>query len=292
MCGLLWGSAFPGIKLIYQHWHATGITAGLTDRFLLAGLRFTVAGLMLSRFILKTGPAWKQPQTRRGLLLLSCFQIILQYALFYTALSIASGTLASLLVGTGSFLLVIFSALLRRSPWPSKPQWQALSLGAIGVAIAVYAPGAGTGNPIAGTALCLLAYSMGAIALIIFKDLSGTVSARGATGIALLLGGTCLTLLGSPSIPQISQLFDLYVIGISLWLAFVSAAGFSLYNYLSTRIPIHMLATYRFLIPICGMIESLLILDTESAGWGLIVGAILVIISMILVQQNSRQSKT
>lgn len=240
---------------------------------------------MLGAYILRTGPAWRSPQTRRKLLLLSAFQVVFQYTAFYTALSVASGTLAALLVGSGSFLLVLFSALLKRSPWPNQRQWQILAMGATGVALAVYAPGAGAGNPLLGAALLIAANAMGAIGLILYKDLSGQVSARGATGASLLIGGLCLCLLGYPSLAHASSYFDSYTLSITLWLAFVSAAGFSLYNYLSTRMPIHTLATYRFLIPICGIIESLLILDNETAGWGLIIGAVLVALSMSLVHQ-------
>ncbi len=45
-----------------------------------------------------------------------------------------------------------------------------------------------------------------------------------------------------------------------------------------------LLAGYRFLIPIMGVIESIVILR-EKPGWGLIVGGVLVIGSLVAAQR-------
>lgn len=82
-------------------------------------------------------------------------------------------------------------------------------------------------------------------------------------------------------------MFDLPVIMATFWLAFVSAAAFSIWNHLSTIFPVTLLASYRFLIPVCGVLEALVLLKTESPGWGLIVGGGLVITSMILAKRTS-----
>ena len=83
-------------------------------------------------------------------------------------------------------------------------------------------------------------------------------------------------------------MFSSPVIGSTLWLAFVSAAAFSIWNHLSSIFPVTLLASYRFLIPICGVLEALLFLEGESAGWGLLVGGALVVLSMIWAQHSKR----
>jgi drug/metabolite transporter (DMT)-like permease len=90
---------------------------------------------------------------------------------------------------------------------------------------------------------------------------------------------------GAGAFPRAAQLMSPPVIGLTVWLAFVSAAAFGLWNHLSTKHPVPLMAGYRFLIPLCGMTESLLLLKGETAGWGLIVGAVLVLGSLVLAQR-------
>lgn len=94
-----------------------------------------------------------------------------------------------------------------------------------------------------------------------------------------------LLLVGSPAFARADLLLSLPVVGLTLWLALVSAAAFSLWNHLSTRHPVPLLAGYRFLVPLCGMLESLLFLKAETAGWGLLVGAGLVVVSLVMAQR-------
>lgn len=78
---------------------------------------------------------------------------------------------------------------------------------------------------------------------------------------------------------------DPVVILITCWLCFVSAFAFSLWNHLSTKFPVPLLAGYRFLIPLCGMGESLVFIKGETAGWGLVTGACIVVVSLVLMQR-------
>lgn len=136
----------------------------------------------------------------------------------------------------------------------------------------------------------LVATASGAIAIIIFQQIRPTMSAINATGLSLLSGGLALFAVGIQEVPSISQMFAAPVIASTLWLALVSATAFSIWNHLSTLHPVTLLASYRFLIPVCGVLEAQLLLSGESAGWGLVVGGVLVIISMFIAQRSVRLS--
>jgi drug/metabolite transporter (DMT)-like permease len=286
VCALLWGSAFPAIKTVYQHWEVQGMQRSLPIIFLFAGVRFCLSGAGL--LVLGVGLRNELRATSWKLIAaLALTQTFIQYVFFYQAVSVSSASLAALLVATGSFWWMILAPLIQKTPWPTPVQWFGLALGGLGVVLAIYKPGAGAGNPVLGALFMLTATGSGAAALIIFSKLKPTMSAINATGLSLLLGGIGLLLIGGKAVPWIGGMFDLPVIMATFWLAFVSATAFSIWNHLSTIFPVTLLASYRFLIPVCGVLEALVLLKTESPGWGLIVGGGLVITSMILAKRTS-----
>jgi drug/metabolite transporter (DMT)-like permease len=290
VCSLLWGSAFPAIKTVYQNWDAQGLERSLPVIFLFAGVRFSLSGasLLILGKNLKNELRLTPWRLIAGLALAQTF---IQYLFFYQAVSVSSASLAALLVATGSFWWMLLAPLIQKTPWPSPTQWFGLMLGGLGVVLAIYKPGAGAGNPILGAFFMLTATASGAIAVIIFAKIKPTMSAINATGLSLLLGGIGLTLIGGKALWRIGEMFDHSSTLATLWLAFVSATAFSIWNHLSTIFPVTLLASYRFLIPICGVSEALVFLKTELAGWGLMIGGILVVTSMVLAKNNSSDRK-
>lgn len=283
-CAALWGSAFPSIKTVYAIWEKQGIEVGLPEYWWFAGVRFSLAGLML--WLVARKP-WTEVKAtpKRWLWGFTLTQTYGQYLMFYFAVAIASGSLAGLLAGTGSFWWMLLAPLMTGAPWPSRRQWLAIGIGGTGIALATAAPGAGAGQPVLGALLMVGATGMGAVGILQFGKMKGTIGARAATGFSLGVGGLMLLATGGSTFARAGELMSPPVIGLTCWLAFVSAAAFGLWNHLSTRHPVPLLAGYRFLIPLCGMAESLIFLKGESAGWGLVVGAVLVLGSLVMAQR-------
>lgn len=280
LCALLWGSAFPAIKLVYTHWYESGIVVNIFDRWLFAGVRFSVAGLGLLLIAKKPWQEW-QATPKKWVALLAVSQTLLQYLFFYLGLALSSGSLTALMAATGSFWWMLLAPLMLGTAWPRLRQWLILIIGALGVVLAVYAPGAGAGNPLLGAVCIMLATLFGSVGVLVVSKVKSTMGSRAATGFALLLGGVGLSLVALPAWGHFCQLFDGYVIGVTVWLAFVSALAFAIWNHLSTQYPVSLLASCRFLIPVSGVLQSLIFLPSESAGWGLLVGGLLVISSML-----------
>lgn len=281
LCAVLWGSAFPAIKSVYLHWGEAGVVVTVWDRWLFAGVRFVVAGVGLLCLARRPFVEWRA--TPKGWFWLFVgTQAFFQYVFFYLALVYASGSLASVLGAAGSFWWMILAPVLLGVAWPSGRQWLAVCVGAVGVVLAVYAPGTGAGDPVLGAVFLLSASFIGALGVVVFGKLKPTMGSRAATGFALFLGGLGLVFLGAGSWGRLGILFDGYVIGVTCWLAFVSAMAFGVWNHLSTLYPVGLLASFRFLIPVCGVVLSLVFLEGESAGWGLVVGGALVVGSVVM----------
>jgi drug/metabolite transporter (DMT)-like permease len=284
-CALLWGSAFPGIKGIYAVWSENGIEPTLSNRLLIAGVRFTIAGFALLLMSKQPWREWKQTPKNK-ILGFALFQTSLQYFIFYTALAVSSATLGSLLTATGSLWWVVLAPLMLKTAWPNRHQWILLILGVVGVLLAVYKPGAGSGDPILGAVLFVLASLSGTLGVIILQGIVPTMSSRAATGFSLFIGGLILCVAGISSWPAFAELFTVKVLLLTAYLACVSAAGFGIWNYLTTLFPVNLLAGYRFLIPICAVTESSLFVAGESPGIGIFAGGALVITSVICLQRT------
>ncbi len=284
ICALLWGSAFPGIKGIYADWEAHGLRATLPNRLLLAGVRFTLAGLIL---LLVSNHPLRQLKhvSLKKLLWFSATQVYFQYTIFYTALAVSGAILGGLMVSTGSLWWLLLAPLILKTPWPNKQQWALIIAGLIGVIIAVYRPGSGSGNPVLGAALFSLSTLSGAIAVITLQGLLKTMGARAATGWGLLFGGIMLSLSSISAWHNFTLLFTPTVTLLTLYLTLVSAVGFSIWNYLTSIFPVNLLAGYRFLIPVCAVIESSIFVKSESPGIGIFIGGTIVIASVIGLQK-------
>lgn len=279
-CAVLWGSAFPAIKAIYAEWESVGLEPTMSNRFVLAGVRFMIGGAAL--LIIARKPLQELGKTSMlSLLSFACAQTYIQYALFYSALAISSAALGGLLVGSGSIWWLVLAPLLLKSPWPSGRQWGFVGLGAAGVLLAVYRPGAGSGQAVLGAVLFCLCTLSGAFGLIILQKILKTMGARSATGYGLLIGGIFFMLSGISAWPAMQELFTSKVILLTLYLAFVSAFGFGLWNYLTSIFPVNLLAGYRFLVPVCAVLESSLLVSGETPGYGIWLGGVMVIISLI-----------
>ncbi len=284
-CAIAWGSAFPGVKFLYRTSAEIGLEVTISLCLLLAGARFTLAGLMLIPLSKNLSSSLRRAPWKT-LLLFGALQTYLQYVLFYTSMNYASGTLGSLLTVSGNFFWVILSPLLLKSPWPRPAQWMLLVTGAVGVIWAVAAPGAGAGRPVIGALFFLGATFCGALALIILQSLRKHIPTNNATCLSLLGGGIALLLTAFPAWGQFTALFSHRdVLYATLYLAGVSAVGFSVWNYLTTLFAVNVLAAYRFVIPIAGIILSTLFIPGESPGAGIYGGGVLVILAVIGLQR-------
>lgn len=284
VCALLWGSAFPAIKAIYAEWASMSIEPDMPNRMLLAGVRFMLGGAAL--LILARHPLRELKETSLVRLIgFACAQTYVQYVLFYSALVLSSAVLGGLLVGSGSIWWLLLAPLLLKTPWPTRWQWVFIALGAVGVILAVYRPGAGSGQPVLGGVLFCLCTLSGSLGLIVLQKILKTMGAKAATGYGLLFGGIMFMLSGVSAWPELANLFSARVMWLTAYLAFVSALGFGLWNHLTSIFPVNLLAGYRFLVPVCAVVESSLLVSGETPGMGIWIGGGLVVAALIGLQR-------
>ena len=203
-------------------------------------------------------------------------------------MSVSSGVLGALLVGCGSFWWILMAPLLLKTPAASAGDWWALVASTLGITLAVYAPGAGGGQVSLG-ALCFLSASFfGALGLVIMKPLSTTIDAKAATGVSLFLGGLILAASGASASGAFIESMTPRLIGFTLALALISAVSFSIWNRLAHTHSVNLLASYRFLIPLSGAIQSSLIVTGEAPGPGIFIGGGLILGALYFLNRPKR----
>ena len=268
ICATLWGSAFPVIKMSFTKLHL--ISYG--EQLVFAGSRFLLAGLLILPFCRRNPLSSLRREAFPTLIYIILGQTYIQYICFYYGLRISSGVLGALLVGTGSIWWIMLAPPLIKTPPPRLVHWLLIGMCSIGICIAVYAPGAGSGNVFLGTLAFLGTTFSSAIGAIYMKKIAPITGTRATTSISLFTGGFLLLLTSLPYwIPYFAHA-NLTTLWVTLYLAFVSAAAFTIWNRLIEHYSVNTLSTYRFLIPLFGVIESAIFVPQERIGLGIIVG--------------------
>jgi drug/metabolite transporter (DMT)-like permease len=73
---------------------------------------------------------------------------------------------------------------------------------------------------------------------------------------------------------------------LTLYLSFLSAAAFSLWYVLIQHNRLSNMAAYRFLIPICAVLLSVALLESEHLDWHAVVALLLVCWGIVLTSRE------
>jgi len=167
-CCFLWGSAFPSIKVDY-----TLFNIGAEDSYsqlLFAGIRFFLAGVMVIAVgsLMQKRVLYPKNRLEFGrVALLSLFQTILQYTLFYIGLAHTSGVKSSILIAVNVFFSILVSTLVFRIERLTVQKAIGAIVGFVGIVVINFsADGFGSGFAFNGEGFMLLsalAYSVSSV---------------------------------------------------------------------------------------------------------------------------------
>ena len=282
-CSLLWGSAFPCIRLAHRYFDSEP----LANHIAFAGIRFTFAGILALIFLKNIKHNFKVCP-KKGLLITALFQVVFQYILFYWGLKLAPAVLGAILVSTGSFWWVLLAPIVDKNESISLKQFSCLIIGFIGVCVCVFTKSGGGENTYSGF-LFIASSLCGVVAALMVRPINKKVPATFLSGFSLLIGGFILCLINPQATIKLIQGFNTPLVLITCWLAIVSAAAFGLWYYLITLFDVPRLSGYRMLIPVCGVFESVIFLADEKLTWNYLGGGILVMLSIFYLEKLKRK---
>ena len=192
-CTLLWGTAFPCIKIGYELFRID--SGDVPSKFVFAGWRFFGAGILVMVIGLIRRPSVMKLH-RRDIIpigVLGLFQTFLQYLLLYSGLVYVSGTKSSIFTSVSAFGSVVLSAICFRSDRLTVRKIGGCLIGVAGILI-MNAGGDGWDSfTLTGDGFVILSNLCGAVGNVISKKIAGGRDALQISAWQLIFGGGALT---------------------------------------------------------------------------------------------------
>ena len=287
VCCLLWGSAFPSIKIGYRIFGVDA--ADSMSQILFAGIRFSLAGVLAVIFgsisqkkvLVPKASSWKMICT------LSIFQTILQYFFFYIGLAHASGVNASIINGMSTFFAILLACLVKKQEHMTVSKLTGCILGAIGVILVSLSSGSiGTGIAFNGEGFILIASVSYAVSSVLIKEYSQHENPVTLSGYQFIIGGIVMILVGLAGGGRFHQSSGQGILLI-VYLALVSSVAYSVWGLLLKYNPVSTVTVYGFTNPIFGALLSAIFLrEWGNISWKSLVALALVSAGIYIVNSG------
>ncbi|MGN0984218.1 MAG: DMT family transporter [Gemmiger sp.] len=290
VCNMLWGSAFPFIKMGYRLFAIESTDTPSIMCF--AGVRFMMGAALVYLFALllqRRPPVFPRGKALVSSCGLGLWQTTLQYTFYYSAVAMLTGALGGILNSTQSFMGVILAHFLYGKAdriTPRKALGCALGFG--GVLAATL--GNHGGGSAAGIVCMLVASAIFAMAGPWNKAVTQQADSFAVCVLNLGVGGAALLAiglaLGGSLHPQSAG-----AIPVLLVLAFISGAGYVLWALLMKNNPVSRIAVFGLLIPVVNVLLSALLNGEPLFEVQYLAALALVCAGIFLVNKPKKETK-
>lgn len=291
LCCLLWGSAFPLVKIGFSWLNIS--SNDIPAEILYAGLRFTLAGVIAIIITSLISGKFLHPTAKSmpRVFSLSMFQTILQYLFFYIGLSNTSGVKASVIEAMNVFVALIVSCLIFRMEKFTAAKVIGSVIGFAGVVIINVRQGDLTGElTLKGEGFILISTVAYAFSSVLMKHWANEENPMMMSAWQFLLGGIVMSVLGFALGGRLDG-FDIKSVLLLIYLASLSAVAYSLWASLLKYYPVSRIAVYGFMNPVFGFILSAILLgESEAFGLKSIAALVLVCLGIYIVNYTKKSN--
>ncbi|WP_197090969.1 DMT family transporter [Bacillus sp. FJAT-27231] len=285
-CSILWGSAFPVLKLSYEELKMN--EEDLAAKIVFAGIRFMMAALLLlfimfcaDRKALKL--SWRQWPAVMSLGLMSTS---IQYSLFYIGLAHTSGMKGAILNSCGTFFTVFLAHFIYSNDRLNWRKVFGLTAGFGGIILANWGQGTSGGFSFFGEGFMVLSGLVSAFGTFLSKRLASDIHPFTLTGWQMFAGSLFMLIIGTPNLESHSMTFTPNAWVLLGYSVFISAAAFALWNSLLKFNKAGEIALYRFVMPVSGTLLSALFITGEHVTANIFSALILVAVGITVVSRN------
>lgn len=291
ICCALWGSAFPCIKIGYELFAIS--SNAVASQILFAGIRFTLAGILVIFIGSIIGKEWLLPKKESlpKIFKLSLLQTVLQYLFFYVGLANTTGVKASIIGGVNVFIAILVASLLFKQEKLTRAKMVGCMVGFAGVVLVNLGGGSlDMSLSLLGEGAIFLSTVAYAFSSVYLKRYSKTDNPVLLSGWQFVVGGMIMMAAGLVMGGQLTQ-FLAAGIGVLLYLAFVSAIAYSLWGMLLKYNPVSKVAVFGFMNPVFGVILSAIFLGESEQASGIksIIALILVSIGIYITAKEKKE---
>lgn len=293
VCCFLWGSAFPCIKIGY------GLFAIASDdsasQLLFAGCRFTLAGVLVILFGSIAGRKLLRPGkgSWSKVLVLSLFQTILQYVLFYMGLAHTTGVKSSIIEAANVFIAILFAVFLFHFETLTAGKVAGCIIGFAGVVlINLTGSGMDASFSLRGEGAILgstIAYALSAGLLKLFSRKENPVV---LSGYQFCIGGMVMALIGAAMGGRLTVTGPAAFL-LLLYMAVISAVAYTIWGILLKYNPVARVSVYGFMNPVFGVILSAFLLGEKNQAFGVkgLAALVLVCVGIFVVNRADGEKK-
>ena len=289
---LLWGSAFPVIKISNLELQiAPGDTAA---QLVFAGMRFLLAGLILIGFLFITNR--NQIKVKRSkifvLIILGIVQTTVLYYFFYVSLSNVSGMEGAILSSSEIFLAMLLAHFYYKNDHMNWRKTVGLIAGFTGIILVNWGQEFQFDFQMTGEGYMILSGLTSAVAVILTKELATDISPVTLTAWQLTIGAIILLLIGVPQLGENAIVFTPYGWGLLLYSACLSSVAFALWATLLKYNKAGEVTIYKFLAPVFGTILSAWLVPGEGFNFMFIAAIGFVAFGIIIMNYTKKQRIT
>ena len=260
VCCILWGSAIPMIKTGYHLMQMD--SANTASQIVFAGIRFTLAGLLVLAFtsIREKKVMFPDKEVLKYAIPVCLAQTVGQYFFFYIGVANTSGVKGGIITGLGNFIAILLSCLVFRNERMTVRKSAGCILGFAGVVVInIMGNSLDMGFKLTGEGFILIAQLSYGISTVLINIFSRKVSPVILSGTQFTMGGIVLTLIGTGMGGHLGNV-TIGGVAIIFYLAMVSAVAYTLWSVLLAWNDVSKVAIFGFVNPLCSVILSALIL--------------------------------
>jgi drug/metabolite transporter (DMT)-like permease len=284
---VVWGSTYFGIAIAIE----------TIPAFLMAAIRFTIAGVVILAFDLARNPEARRLPTRRqlvdsvvvGTLLLGVGN---GFVVFGQSLEIPSGVAAILIEATPVWFAIL-GWLYFRERLPGSVVG-AIALGVAGTALLIWPAGDGANQFESLGILMLLLAEVGWVHGSFYSQRRAQLppSPLTASGLQMLAGGAVMfgeaVLVGEPARFHPEQISTASLLALGYLIFFGSMLAYTSYAWLLRNAPLSLVATHAYVNPVVAVALGTVFLGEPLSARTIVASAVIVVAVAIIVTARGR----
>lgn len=261
LCCALWGSATPFIKIGYE---LILPQKDVASTILFAGIRFTLAGILtiLIYSIARKHFLYPKKANFDKIVIISCFQTVIQYIFFYIGLANTTGVKGTVASGSNAFFAILIASLVFKQEKLTVKKIFACVIGFAGV-ILVNLNGLDFSMNFFGDCFVIFSAISYAVSSVLMKRFSKYEDPVVLSGYQFAIGGIFMVAVGAIAGGHVI-IESMAAVGVLVYLALLSAVAYALWGVLLKYNPVSRVTIFSFMIPVFGVILSKLMLSEES----------------------------